>query len=96
MIIIAGYFQLNAADRDRFVDAHVELIGRARQTEGCVDLAISADPVDPTRVNNYELWDNEDDLLAWRNVANPPRLELDFQGGHMAKYYIAETGSVFG
>ncbi|GAA1755666.1 antibiotic biosynthesis monooxygenase family protein [Kocuria aegyptia] len=96
MIIIAGYFQLDASDRDRYVDAHVELVVRARQTEGCVDLAISADPVDPTRVNNYELWDNEEDLLAWRSVANPPRLELDFRGGHMAKYYIAKTGPVFG
>lgn len=95
MIIIAGYLLLDPSDRDLFVDSHLELVGRGRQSSGCLDLAISADPVEPTRVNNYELWENEESLSAWRTVANPPHLDIVFRGGDMVKYYIEKTGPVF-
>lgn len=95
MLIIAGYLLLAPSDRDLFVDGHLDLIQRARQAPGCLDLAISADPTDASRVNNYELWENEESLADWRKIANPPHLNIDFHGGHMAKYHIEKTGPVF-
>jgi quinol monooxygenase YgiN len=35
MLIIAGFLRLDPAHRDAFVDAHVDLVRRARQTQGC-------------------------------------------------------------
>jgi quinol monooxygenase YgiN len=95
MLIIAGYLLLASSDRDLFVAGHLDLIERARQAPGCLDLAISADPVNDTRVNNYELWENEESLAAWRKIANPPQLNIDFCGGDMVKYHIEKTGPVF-
>lgn len=95
MLIIAGHLFLSPSDRDQFVDGHLDLIERARHAPGCLDLAISADPVDVTRVNNYELWEDEESLAAWRQVANPPHLNIKFHGGDMAKYHIETTGPVF-
>lgn len=95
MLIISGHLILIPTDRDRFVDGHADLIRRARQAPGCLDLAISADPVDATRVNNYELWEDEESLAAWRKIANPPQMNIEFHGGDMVKYQIATTAPVF-
>jgi quinol monooxygenase YgiN len=95
MLIIAGHLILSPSDRDHFVDGHLDLVKRARQAPGCLDLAISADPVDVTRVNNYERWEDEDSLANWRKIANPPHLNIDFLGGDMVKYHIESTGPVF-
>lgn len=95
MLIIAGYLILTPSDRDLFIDGHLDLISQARQAPGCLDLSISADPVDDTRVNNYELWENEESLAAWREVANTAHVNIDIHGGHMASYHIEKTGPVF-
>ncbi|RSM71603.1 antibiotic biosynthesis monooxygenase [Kibdelosporangium aridum] len=72
MLIIAGYVTVDPAERDTFVEAHHDLLRRARQAPGCLDVAISADPVDPARVNNFERWKSREQLDAWRAVANAP------------------------
>ena len=55
MWIIAGYITVDEDERDRYVEAHRDLVVRARKAPGCLDVAITADPVDPRRVNNFEL-----------------------------------------
>ena len=55
MWIIAGYITVDEDERDRYVAAHRDLVVRAREAPGCLDVAITADPVDPRRVNNFEL-----------------------------------------
>jgi quinol monooxygenase YgiN len=58
MVIIAGYVLLDEDERDAYVDAHRDLVTRARAFDGCIDLAITADALDPRRVNTVELWDS--------------------------------------
>jgi hypothetical protein len=51
----------------------------ARQAPGCLDFAVSADPVDPTRVNVFERWARLQDLDAFRAASNDPDDEpVDF------------------
>lgn len=69
MIIIAGYTRTDAAKRDGAVDAFKEMVERARAHDGCLDFSISADAVDPERVNLFECWRDQDALDAWRKVA---------------------------
>ena len=75
MIIIAGHTLTDASKRDDAVKAHVEMVRRARTQPGCIDLAISADAIDPERTNIFEHWRSQDALDAWRKVANPPGVE---------------------
>ncbi len=56
MIIIAGYTLTDADKRDSAVAAHAEMVARSRKHDGCLDLAISADSVDPERINIFEHW----------------------------------------
>ena len=75
MIIIAGYTLTQADKRNAAVDAHSEMVERAREHDGCLDLSISADALNPERINIFELWQDQDALDAWRKVANPPKVD---------------------
>jgi quinol monooxygenase YgiN len=50
------------------------MIERARKWDGCLDLSISGDPLDPERINIFERWRDQNALDAWRRVARPPKV----------------------
>ena len=75
MIIIAGYTLTEADKRDTAVAAFARMVARARKADGCIDVSISADSVDPERINVFELWRDQQSLDAWRNVAHAPDVE---------------------
>jgi quinol monooxygenase YgiN len=72
MIIIAGYELVDAAERDRIVAAHRDLVSRARDFDGCVHVAITADSVDPERINSVEVWRDAEVMGEWRDQADAP------------------------
>jgi quinol monooxygenase YgiN len=72
MIILAGYELVDAEDRDGIVDAHRDLVSRARGFDGCIHVAITADSVDPERINSVEVWRDAAVMDAWRRQANAP------------------------
>jgi len=82
MIIIAGYELVEAEQREAFVAAFRDLITRARAFDGCIHAAITADSVDPERVDVVEVWRDADALNRWRKqakhlrVGKPKRVEV--------------------
>ena len=72
MIIIAGYTRTESQKRDAAVDAFAAMVGRARKQDGCLDLSISSDAVDPERINVFECWRDEQSLNAWRKNRETP------------------------
>ncbi|OLT19125.1 hypothetical protein BJF79_02615 [Actinomadura sp. CNU-125] len=94
MVIIAGKMYVPAEVRDRWVADHRDAITRARAMPGCVDLYLSADPLERDRVNMYECWETEAELDAWRAVADPPPKPEGFRADvHM--YEIGAVGPPF-
>jgi quinol monooxygenase YgiN len=71
VIIIAGQLRLNAADRDRYLAAVADVTRLARQAPGCHDFVQAPDPLDPGRINVFELWESDDDLNRFRNSGGP-------------------------
>lgn len=69
MIIIAGHTIADTETRDRNIEAFTDMIAKARRQDGCIDFAISPDPVDPERTNVFECWRDEAALSAWRKIA---------------------------
>ena len=95
MLIVAGHYKVPAARRQAFVEAFADLIRRARANPGCLDLSISEDPVDPSRVNLMELWESEADLKAWRKICNPPKSNVRFKSVNIQKHHISRSGPPF-
>ena len=95
MWIIAGHITVDRDQRDAFVEAHRDLVVRARQAPGCLDVAITADPVDPARVNNFERWDTWDAIEAWRKRAYAPDTGIEIDEMNVTAYEVASTRPPF-
>jgi quinol monooxygenase YgiN len=95
MWIIAGHITVDGDKRDGFVDAHRDLVERARRAPGCLDVAITADPVDPRRINNYERWDSWDAIEAWRARACAPETGITIHQADVTAYEVASTRPPF-
>lgn len=78
MLIIAGHVTMDPDRRDEYVAAFAEMTERSRAAPGCLDVAITADPLDADRVNIFERWESKDSLEKWRSVANAPDLDIEF------------------
>ena len=44
------------------------IVEQAREADGCLDIAISADLVDPGRINIYERWSSQQTLDTFRRT----------------------------
>jgi quinol monooxygenase YgiN len=95
MLIIAGYLEVDANHRGEFVAAHQDLLRRGRAAPGCLDLAISADPLNPTRVNNFERWESREHLNAWRKVAAAPDAGISITSDSMMEYCVVDERPPF-
>lgn len=94
MLMIAGKLYMALEKRDRWVEAHDEVIKRARSAPGCLGLSVSADPGEEGRVYLFELWESEEHLEAWRAVANPPP-KPETSGGNVQNHQISSSGPPF-
>lgn len=95
MWIIAGHVTVDDEQRDAYVAAHRDLVRRARQADGCLDVAITADPVDPGRVNNFERWESWDAIEAWRAVARAPETGIELRDVDVTAYEVAGSRPPF-
>ncbi|KAB7745445.1 antibiotic biosynthesis monooxygenase [Nostocoides sp. F2B08] len=66
MIIVAGALFVAASAREDYLAGCRDVVERARSTDGCLDFAVSADLLDPRRVNVYERWADEGALMTFR------------------------------
>lgn len=77
MIIIAGHSRVKSTPRrDAAVTAFADMVERARKQDGCIDMSITADSVDPERINVFECWRDQQSLNAWRKIAKGPKVAL--------------------
>ncbi len=96
MVIVAGHITVEPQQRESYLAGCVSVVERARGAAGCLDFAITADPIDPGRVNIFERWESQAALDTARG--NAPGFE---QGAVMlsvsvADYDVADVRPLFG
>lgn len=89
MLIIAGHLVVAAPDRDRYVEQCREVVRQARVAPGCLDFSITADSIDPKRVNIHERWETEAELLAFRGEDPNSGLAVSFEEAEVRRYLIS-------
>jgi quinol monooxygenase YgiN len=94
MLIIAGHIEVDPDRRDQVVAALQDLVRRAREAPGCLDIAVTADPLDPSRVYNVERWESTEQLHAFRAVADAPDIG-EIRGDHVRLYDVTGERSPF-
>ena len=66
MIIVEGKLYITSGKRDLFIEKSMHAMRTARQTKGCFDFVVAADPIELDRVNIFEKWESEKELTAFR------------------------------
>ena len=75
MLIVAGTFDLEPEQRDEFLAGRVDAMRTTRAEPGCLEYALTADPVDPRRVMLFERWEDQaafdGHMVAVQSAARP-------------------------
>lgn len=69
---------------------------RALATRRCLDVAITADSVDPGRVNIFECWESQAALETFRGSAPRNKQRAAMRSASVAEYDIADVRPLFG
>ena len=93
MFIIAGHLIVNADDRDRYVADSTNVVEEARKAPGCLDFALTADSLDPARINIYERWATDHELAAFRGTGPDDTTADRIVEAEVRKYRISSTES---
>jgi len=94
-VIVGGWYTVDSSKRDAVVERFSDLVIRARSAPGCLDMAITADPVDSKRINLFEFWRSEEDLNAWRAGSRPPKKFPRMLRVEVQKHTIDQSGAPF-
>ncbi len=66
MVIVAGHIVVDPHKRENYLAGCIEVVRLARRAPGCLDFALSADLLEPGRVNIYERWESQVAAEAFR------------------------------
>lgn len=88
MIVVAGHLVVDPANRDTYLSRSTEVVRRARTTEGCLDFAMSADLIDPARINIFERWDSLQAVEAFRGAGPEDEQASDIFSGDVREFDI--------
>jgi quinol monooxygenase YgiN len=85
MIIVAGHITVEPQQREAYLAGCVSVVEQARRTAGCLDFTITADLIDPGRIDIFERWESQAAVEAFRGSG-----PSDDQGAAMLSASVAE------
>lgn len=96
MVIVAGHITVDPEQRESYVAGCVSVVEQARGTAGCLDFAITADPIDPGRVNIYERWESQAAVDIFRGSVPSNEQETAMLSATVAEYDITGVRALSG
>jgi quinol monooxygenase YgiN len=89
MVIVSGH--LIVTDREDYLATCREVVEQARSAPGCLDFAISADLIDPARVNLLERWESRAAVEAFRGDGVGGEQAAMIVSASVAEYDVADV-----
>ena len=94
MIIVAGHLMVDPAERKAYLAGCVAVIEQARSAPGCLDFTLTADLVDPTRINILERWESAEAVAEFRGSGPSDDQAAAIRFASVAEYDIAAVRSL--
>jgi quinol monooxygenase YgiN len=89
VIIVSGKIHVDASARAGYLEGCRTVIEQARVAPGCLDYTLSADLLEPGRINVYEVWESDEDLARFRGAGPAPEQQARIVDASVARYRIA-------
>jgi quinol monooxygenase YgiN len=96
MVIVAGHITVEPQQRESYLAGCVSVVEQARGTTGCLDFAITADLLDPGRINIFERWESQAAVEAFRSGGPSGEQGAAMLSASVAEYDVADVRSLFG
>jgi quinol monooxygenase YgiN len=95
MVIVAGHITVEPRLRESYLESCVSVVEQARATTGCLDFAITADLIDPGRVNVLERWESQAAVDAFRGNGPSGEQAAATLSASVAEYDVGDVRSLF-
>jgi quinol monooxygenase YgiN len=96
MVIVAGHIAVDPEQRESYLAGSISVVEKARRADGCLDFAITADLLDPGRVNLFERWESQAAVKTFRRSAPSNKQRAAMLSVSVAEYDIADARPLFG
>ena len=96
MVIVAGHLVVAPETRGAYLAGCAVVVEQARRTPGCLDFSITADLLDPTRIDIFERWASRADVEAFRGSGPPDEQSAEMLSASVAEYDVAESRPLAG
>ena len=94
MVIVAGHIMVDPSQRDEYLSGCVDVVSQGRAAAGCLDFALSADLIDPGRVNILERWESPAAVEAFRGSGVDDEQGAAIASASVAEYEVGATRSL--
>ena len=95
MVIVAGHISVEPQQREAYLAGCVRVVEQARGAAGCLDFAITADLIDPSRINIFERWASQAAVEAFRGSGPSDEQGAAIRSASVAEYDIADVRALF-
>jgi quinol monooxygenase YgiN len=95
VVIVAGHIIVEPQQRESYLAGCVSVVEQAREAAGCLDFAISADLVDPGRVNVFERWESQAAVETFRSSGPSDEQGAAMLSASVSEYDIADVRRLF-
>ncbi len=94
MVIVAGHVVVDPQQRDGYLSGCVEVVRQARRAAGCLDFSLSADLLEPGRVNIFERWESRAAVEAFRGGGPSDEQGAAIRAASVAEYDVGDERSL--
>jgi quinol monooxygenase YgiN len=94
VVIVAGHIVVDPQERDDYLAGCVEAVRQARRAPGCLDFALSADLLEPARINIFERWESVTAVEAFRGSGPSDDQGAAILTASVAQYDVADERSL--
>ena len=96
MVIVAGHITVDPEQRESYLAGCMTVVEKARRADGCLDFAITADLIDPGRVNIFERWESQAAVKTFRRSGPRNKQRAAMLSASVIEYDIADVRPLFG
>lgn len=94
MVIVAGHLVVEPEQRDDYLSGCVAVVSQARRAPGCLDFALSADLVEPGRINIFERWESQAAVEAFRGSGPSDEQGAAIRAASVSEYDVTDERSL--
>jgi heme-degrading monooxygenase HmoA len=96
MVIVAGHITVEPGQRDAYLAGCVSVVEGARAAAGCLDFVLSADLLEPGRINVFERWESQAAVEAFRGAGPSDEQDAAILSASVAEYDVGGVRELFG